>query len=103
MTAERIGDAMEVAPDIHEVLLENDRIRVLKYRLRPGEKADLHSHPDGVVYHIEGNLKARSTSPDGEAQEFDLAPGMCVWTPASSHEFEGVSGEEGIGLIVELR
>ena len=103
MTSQRLGDAMEVAPDLHESLLENERIRVLKYRMKPGDRAELHSHPDGVVYHLEGNLKARSVNQDGQAQEYDLAPGMCVWTPASSHVFEGVSGEEGIGLIIELR
>lgn len=99
----RIGDAMQAAPDVHRVLLENDRVRVLEYRLRPGDRGDLHAHPDNVVYHLEGRFTARSTSPDGDAREFDVEPDMCLWSPASAHVFESIGGEEARGLIIELK
>jgi hypothetical protein len=37
-------DAMSAAPDHHDVLFENDRVRVLDTRLRPGERTPVHAH-----------------------------------------------------------
>jgi hypothetical protein len=37
-------EAMTAAPDHHEILLENDRIRVLDTRLGPGERRPVHTH-----------------------------------------------------------
>jgi len=37
-------DAMTTAPDHHEVILENDHVRVLDTRLGPGERTPVHSH-----------------------------------------------------------
>lgn len=103
MTRTDIGDAIAVAPDMHTVLLDNDRVRVLEYAGGPGDRAEMHSHPDNVVYHLEGSCRARATGPDGQAREFDVEPGMCLWSPASAHIFEFVSGEPARGLIIELR
>ena len=40
------GDAVTVAPNNYKTLLENDRIRLLEYRGKPGDKTEMHSHPD---------------------------------------------------------
>jgi quercetin dioxygenase-like cupin family protein len=37
-------DAMSAAPDHHELLLENDLVRVLDTRLRSGERTPVHAH-----------------------------------------------------------
>ncbi|MGN6588764.1 MAG: cupin domain-containing protein [Sphingomicrobium sp.] len=37
-------DAMAAAPDHHAVLFENDRVRILDTRVRPGERTPLHQH-----------------------------------------------------------
>jgi beta-alanine degradation protein BauB len=33
----------------YKVVLENQRVRVLEYRDKPGEKTTMHAHPDFVV------------------------------------------------------
>ncbi len=38
-------DATTAAPNHHEVLLENDRVRVLDTRIGPGERTPVHTHP----------------------------------------------------------
>ena len=43
-------DAVKVAPESYKVLLENDRVRVLEYRIKPGYKNAMHSHPDFLLY-----------------------------------------------------
>jgi hypothetical protein len=37
-------DALTAAPDHHEVRLENDEVRVLETRIRPGEATPVHTH-----------------------------------------------------------
>src|SRR6267142_2906021 len=43
-------DPVKTSPQYYKVLLENDQVRVLEYRLKAGEKEAMHSHPAGVVY-----------------------------------------------------
>ena len=38
-------DAMVAAPEHHQVLLENEHVRVLDTRLGPGEATPIHTHP----------------------------------------------------------
>jgi hypothetical protein len=45
-------DAMTVALDHHEVLLENDRVRVLDTRLGPGERTPVHTHQWPAVFYV---------------------------------------------------
>ena len=44
-------DVVKVAPEHYKVLLENDKVRVLEVRIKPGEKEAMHAHPATV--HIE--------------------------------------------------
>nr|NIP31626.1 hypothetical protein [Candidatus Dadabacteria bacterium]NIQ16433.1 hypothetical protein [Candidatus Dadabacteria bacterium] len=43
-------DAVKVAPESYKVLLENDRVRVLEFQIKPGKKDAMHSHPAYIVY-----------------------------------------------------
>ena len=42
-------DAVKVAPHVYKVALENDRVRVLETRMKPGDKTSMHSHPAVVA------------------------------------------------------
>ena len=61
-------DPVTTSPKFYKVLLENDQVRVLEYRLKPGEKEPMHSHPAGVVYVLSG-AKVKFTTPDGRSEE----------------------------------
>jgi hypothetical protein len=46
-------DPTKLAPENYKVLLENSQLRAIDYRLKPGEKEPMHSHPCGVfVYYF---------------------------------------------------
>jgi hypothetical protein len=47
-TMSRSGAEATVPPRGHRVLLENDRVRVLELRIKPGEVTGMHSHPPCV-------------------------------------------------------
>ena len=46
-------DAVEAAPEVYEVVLENDRVRVLEVTGVPGVVSPMHGHPDSVVYAVD--------------------------------------------------
>ena len=103
-------DAMSAAPDHHEVLLENDRVRVLDTRLGPGERTPVHSHQWPAVLYIiswsnfirydpEGNVlldsRSMASSPDA---------GTSLWSaPLVPHYVHNI-GEQLLHVIaLELK
>src|SRR5512135_559417 len=43
-------DPTTTDPDKYKVIFENDRVRVLEYRDKPGDRTSPHEHPDSVMY-----------------------------------------------------
>jgi hypothetical protein len=59
-------DAMVAAPDHHEVLLENERVRGLDSRIQPGERVPVHTHRWASVLYILGTSDFIRYDPDGK-------------------------------------
>ena len=95
-------DVVKVAPEAYKVLLENDRVRVLEYRLKPGAKEPMHSHPDYIVYAL-SSVKAKFTLPDGKTIEREIKTGETMFLEAETHALENVGTTEAHGLIIELK
>ncbi len=95
-------DALKAAPDVYSLLMENERVRVLSVKFKPGQKAVMHSHPDHVIYVLkDGKLKI--TMPDGQSNEVGLKTGQVIWMQAGQHAAENVGGTEAVNLVVELK
>src|SRR4051812_27552517 len=73
-------DAMKYGVAHLKVLAENDKVRVLKYTPKKGDKTPVHSHPSTVVYVIKGG-RARYTMPDGSVRESELKSGETLLRP----------------------
>jgi quercetin dioxygenase-like cupin family protein len=68
-------DAIAKAPEVHKILLENDRFRVLEVKVEPGKKTEMHWHPDNIVYVLSpGTLKF--TKENGEEVSVNLSTGQ---------------------------
>jgi hypothetical protein len=88
-------------PDLYHVVMENDRVRVLEYRDRPGDRTTPHVHPDSVMITLSG---FRRRLIDGErTAEVDLAPGLVRWLAAQSHAGENIGDTETHVIFVELK
>ena len=59
-------DPVRISPQLYTVRFENDRVRVLEYRLQAGESEPMHSHPPGIVYYL-SDATTRTTLPDGSS------------------------------------
>jgi len=86
-------------------VLDNDRVRVLEYRSRPGFGVcgeGMHSHPDHVTVSLTGaKLKIKAT--DGSAVFRDIPPGTVFYAPAETHSAEVIGGLGTRSYIIELK
>ena len=95
-------DPVKLSPKMYTVLLENDQVRVLEFRCRPGEKEPMHSHPALVAYSVTA-AKFKSTTPDGRTEEGDGKAGTAVWGNAVTHSWECLGPGEQRTIITELK
>jgi quercetin dioxygenase-like cupin family protein len=95
-------DAVKVAPQNYKVLLENDQMRVLEFRAKPGVKEPMHTHPAGFIYWFSAG-KAKATFPDGKTTESEIKAGQINWREPVTHTWENLAKTEAHALIVELK
>ncbi len=95
-------DPVKVSPDTTKVLLENDRVRVLEFRVKSGEKVPMHSHPACVVYFL-NDSKVKFTYPDGKTEEREGKAGEARWREPVTHAAENVGTTELHVLDIELK
>ncbi len=101
---------MTAAPDHHEVLLENDKVRVLDTCLKPGERTPIHTHASAAALYVmswsdfirrdaDGNVIV-----DSRTWERQPAIGEALWLPPlPAHSVENI-GKSDLRLVaVELK
>jgi quercetin dioxygenase-like cupin family protein len=99
----KIQDVMTVASKAYGLLFENDKVRVMEVRLKPGQKAPMHNHPNDHVVYVMKDAKFKISSPDGKNAEFELKSGKSFWMEAGPHETENVGKTDGHNLVIELK
>ncbi len=95
-------DAVAAAPNVYRILFENDRVRVLEFLAKPGDRTPRHSHPTHFGIALESGT-VRFTLSDGSSQDARLEPGTVVWLDAQSHEVENVGSSSMRAIVVELK
>ena len=103
-------DAMIAAPDHHEILLENDRVRVLDSRVKPGGATPIHTHRWPAVLQIVGTSDFVRCDPEGKVvfdsreSEMVMEAGQTVWSPPLGPHFVRNVGENEIRVIsIEIK
>jgi beta-alanine degradation protein BauB len=94
-------DPVETNPDFYKVVFENDRVRVLEYTDRPGERTTPHEHPDSVMHTLSA-FRRRLHSGD-QHRDVELPAGMTGWLPAQEHAGENIGDTPTHVLFVELK
>jgi quercetin dioxygenase-like cupin family protein len=95
-------DLVKTSPQYYKVLLENELVRVLEYRLKPGEKEPMHSHPAGVVYVLRGGT-LKFSYPDGRTEEKTAATGETIWRDPVTHAVENTGKTEAHAIAIDLK
>ena len=97
-----LRDPIETDGDKYSVVLENERVRVLRYHDKPGDRTLQHAHPDYVLY-AESSFRRRLTFPDGRKHEVDVKAGSIAWMKAHIHIGENIGETNTEVIIVELK
>lgn len=88
-------------PELYKVLFENDRVRVLRYLDKPGDRTNRHEHPDSVLITL-SDFRRRFTVGD-KTIDVEKSPHEVIWSPAQSHVGENIGTTNTDVLFVELK
>ena len=100
--SEHYDNAVVVAPHIHTIIHEDDKMRVLKVVVKPGDKAEMHWHPQNINYILQpGTLQF--TRPDGSTVDVELSEGQVTSATEGSHAVENIGDSVVETVQVELK
>jgi quercetin dioxygenase-like cupin family protein len=95
-------DAAVVELEHYKVVIDNDRVRVLKVEYRPYENGAMHSHPDSVVVCLT-EMNGFFRYPDGRTEDMVIPAGAAVFVPATTHEAGTKTANRFEGYMIELK
>ena len=95
-------DPVKVDPAHHKVVLENDRVRVLRIKFKAHDKTKQHEHPSGVAIYLT-DVKAKFTLGDGKTREAAGKRGDAIWAAAEKHSVENKGAKPADIILVELK
>jgi beta-alanine degradation protein BauB len=93
-------DAMQYGLKHLTVLAEDQKVRVLRYSPKKGDKTPIHSHPSTVVYVVKGG-RVKYTMPDGSTKVTELKTGEVLLRPPVTHTDDALDDVEAI--LIELK
>jgi beta-alanine degradation protein BauB len=88
-------------PNLYRVVMENDRVRVLEYHDRAGDRTTPHLHPDSVMITMSA-FRRRLIGREREV-EVELEAGQIRWLDAQEHAGENIGDTETHVFFVELK
>ena len=94
-------DAVTVAPGLYKLLKDSAGIRVLEVNYKPGDSSAMHTHPDNVLYVVEGG-KTEFTMQDGSKQVHQLDAGTTMVLPAETHSVKNVGTTTTKAILIEV-
>lgn len=94
-------DPIETDGKKYKVVFENERVRMLEYIDKPGDKTNLHQHPDSLVYAL-SPFKRRLILNGGKEIVVEKKEGEVYWVLAQQHIGENIGTTDTHVLIMEL-
>lgn len=98
-------DATTADPRSYRVVMENDRVRVIEYKSRPGLGVcghGMHYHPAHVTVSLTG-AKLKEKAADGKVSFPEIPPGHVFFAEAETHSAEIIGGSGTRSIIIELK
>lgn len=94
-------DAVAVDPTHHQVIMENDHVRVFEALVSPGATSSMHTHPPMVVISLD-KARMNMSMPDDTSSIFDLNPAQAFWVDGIEHAWELLAGQAHV-IAVEIK
>ena len=100
----KVAKAFPVLSDGHVVLIDNDRVRVNRLTLKPGESSKLHTHNMHGLGIILYDSKIELIGADGSTRTLDAKAGDHAWQNAgTSHVIRNVGSTVFEAIDIELK
>src|SRR6266542_6171039 len=100
LVASPIPDPTVSDPDKYKVILENESVRVIDYRDKPGDSTKQHHHKPFVLYVLSPFTRSL-TFPDGTVKTREFKMGEVFWMDEQTHIGKNVGTTESHALLVE--
>lgn len=100
--SDQFDDIVEISPDVHRVLFENDAIRMLEVTVKPGATVPMHTNPENINYVLKAGT-LRLINPDGSSVDVMVAEQQVIAAPVGRHAVENVGPTEVRTLCIELK
>jgi len=95
-------DPVKLDLEHHPILLENERVRVIRTILEPHLKSPMHEHPHYVVVYLT-ELHTTMKMADGKEVDNPRRPGEVAWRDALKHETENIGEKTAVEIQIELK
>ena len=95
-------DPVKTDPAFNRVEFENDRVRVLRIRLGPGEKDSFHQHPASIAVSLT-DQHVRVTGADNASRELQRKAGDVRFLEPAVHKIENLSSSPYETILIELK
>ena len=102
VNAAHAADPTDTDGDKYKVRFENEKVRVLEYRDKPGERTQMHAHPNFVVYALT-SFKRKLIMPDGREVIREFKAGDVMWQPPQQHIGENIGDAPTHIMMIELK
>lgn len=89
--AARSRDAVSVDPAHHQVLFENEYVRVIRALAATGDRSAMHTHPPTLIVSL-GTSRGRLTNGNGTTGISDFLPGQMLWIDGAEHSWQMLAG-----------
>ena len=90
-----------VSPEIYEVLLENDKVKVIMVTFKAGQGDKMHDH-NPMTFHVLEGGKARVALPDGSVNEREIPSGFTGYNNVGQrHQVTNIGENEMKILLIE--
>jgi hypothetical protein len=88
-------------PALYRAIFENERVRILEYRDEPGDRTQVHRHPDSVMVTLSA-FRRRVMAGD-RSVEVELRAGEARWVGAQEHAGENIGDSVSHSIFIELK
>jgi hypothetical protein len=95
-------DPVEVSPKNYRLLLEDGDYRMVEMWLPAGTSDIQHSHPNEMVYFIQGG-KVRIHLPDGQFMELDIPDGHAMKHEPWTHTVQNIGPTDIKAVLFERK
>lgn len=99
--AQESRDAVALDPTHHNVLFENDHVRVFRALASPGDRSPMHTHPPFVFIGL-GTGRLRLAPAGASPMIFDVLPEQVLWMENAEHSWEMIAGQLHV-VAVEIK